>query len=185
MGNIIYISGGISSGKSLFAEELCYEKKEETVYIATAMAFDKEMIEKKEKHIERRKNKNWDTIEKYTGISNIIDSSKFKYKLALLDCITMLLSNLIFEDESFDVSDKKNREKMSEKIEKEIDSLLESISKSKCDFIIVSNEIGLGGISENSLTRYFSEICGKVNQKIASHSKEAYFVTSGIAMKIK
>ncbi|MEG0250425.1 MAG: bifunctional adenosylcobinamide kinase/adenosylcobinamide-phosphate guanylyltransferase [Peptostreptococcus sp.] len=185
MGKIIYISGGISSGKSSFAEEICSEKNKKTVYIATAIPFDSEMIEKRKKHVARRKNKDWDTIEKHTEISKIIDSNEFIYELALLDCITMLISNLIFEDSAFDINNKKDREKISKKIEVEIDNLLMSISVSDCDFIIVSNEIGLGGISENSLTRYFADICGKVNQKIARQSKEAYFVASGIAIKMK
>lgn len=185
MGKIIYISGGISSGKSLFAEKLCFEKNKKTVYIATAKAFDEEMKEKRRKHIERRKDKAWDTIEKYTEVSSIIDSSDFVYELALLDCVTMLISNIIFEDEEFDVNSEIDCKKTFKKVEEEIDQLLKSISKSSCDFIIVSDELGLGGISENKLTRYFTDLCGKVNQKIASQSEEAYFLVSGIAMKIK
>jgi adenosylcobinamide kinase/adenosylcobinamide-phosphate guanylyltransferase len=51
--------------------------------------------------------------------------------------------------------------------------------------IIVSNELGMGLVPIYPLGRYFRDIAGRINQKIAKHSDEVYFVVSGIPMKIK
>ena len=37
----------------------------------------------------------------------------------------------------------------------------------------------------NKLTRIYTDIIGRINQQIATHSDEVYFVVSGIPMKIK
>jgi len=51
--------------------------------------------------------------------------------------------------------------------------------------VIVSNELGMGIVPSYPLGRYFREIAGKMNQKIAEIADEVYFVVSGIPMKIK
>lgn len=186
MGKLIFISGGINSGKSYFAEELCTKLGGRTLYIATSIAFDEEMKEKKERHIKRRSSKNWDTLECYSGIYSRMESINEKYDTVILDCVTMMVSNLIFEnDVDFDASDKKNARKKELYIEEEVKKLIEKIRLYNINFIAVTNEIGLGGISENRLTRYFTSVCGNVNQLIAGESDEAYAVISGIPVKIK
>ena len=52
-------------------------------------------------------------------------------------------------------------------------------------FIFVTNEIGLGGVSENKLQRRFTDLQGWANQYIASHADEIYLMVSGIPVKIK
>ena len=43
----------------------------------------------------------------------------------------------------------------------------------------------MGIVPSYPLGRYFREITGKMNQEIAEIADEAYFVVSGIPMKIK
>ena len=52
-------------------------------------------------------------------------------------------------------------------------------------FIFVTNEIGLGGVSENAMTRHFTDLLGWFNQYIAAHADEVYMLLSGIPVKIK
>ena len=53
------------------------------------------------------------------------------------------------------------------------------------DFIFVTNEIGLGGVSGNEMTRKYTDLLGLVNQHVAAQADEVFFVVSGIPMKIK
>lgn len=186
MGEIIFVSGGISSGKSDFAERLCNNKKEKTLYIATSVPFDSEMKEKKRKHLEKRASKNWDTLERYKDLYKVIKEIDKKYDIVLLDCLTMMVSNLIFHEEhDFDAKDIKESNKKAKMVKEEFEKLIDEIKKTNTSFVIVTNEIGLGGISENRLTRFFSQLCGEINQLFAAISNEAYLVVSGIAIKIK
>ena len=186
MGKLIFISGGVSSGKSDFAEKLCSEFGGKTLYIATSIPFDEEMKAKKKKHIDRRATKNWDTLEEYSQLYKEVENIDKNYDTVLLDCITMMVSNLIFHnDYDFDAANIEAAEKKSEKVIEEACKLIDNIKKTELNFLVVTNEIGLGGISENRLTRYFAELCGKVNQMFAQASDDAYFVVSGIPIKIK
>jgi adenosylcobinamide kinase/adenosylcobinamide-phosphate guanylyltransferase len=56
---------------------------------------------------------------------------------------------------------------------------------SSADVIIVSNEVGLGIVPDNALTRSFMDIAGLSNQLLADDADEVYFTIAGIAQKIK
>ena len=66
----------------------------------------------------------------------------------------------------------------------QVNELINIVNKFE-NVIIVSNELGMGIVPSYSLGRYFREIAGKMNQKIAEIADEVYFVVSGIPMKIK
>ena len=70
-------------------------------------------------------------------------------------------------------------------IKEQVEKLHIKIKKTNLYFVIVTNELGLGGVSINKLTRIYTDIIGRINQQIATHSDEVYFVVSGIPMKIK
>ena len=50
---------------------------------------------------------------------------------------------------------------------------------------IVSNEVGMGIVPENELSRRFRDLAGYLNQKVAEIADEVYLVTAGIPIKIK
>ena len=52
-------------------------------------------------------------------------------------------------------------------------------------YLIVTNEIGLGGTSANKLQRTFTDLQGSINCYIASSADDVYMLISGISMKIK
>jgi len=67
----------------------------------------------------------------------------------------------------------------------EINRLCKVCRESKSDVIIVSNEVGLGIVPDNALSRVFRDIAGSANQIIADEADEVYFMVAGIAQKIK
>src|SRR3990167_1446591 len=67
----------------------------------------------------------------------------------------------------------------------EINKLCKVCRESKSDVILVSNEVGLGIVPDNALSRVFRDIAGSANQIIADEADEVYFMVAGIAQRIK
>jgi len=194
---IIFVTGGAKSGKSKFAEELILslnDGKQENVYLATSLVFDEEMKEKVRLHKERRKNY-WGTVETYKNFENSLNKyfpkteNEIKNNM-LVDCLTNMITNIIFEekDVDWDNFDKKSYVKIVEKLNKNLENIVNELLNITSQFqntVIVSNELGLGLVPSYPLGRYFREIAGKMNQAVAKRADEVYFVVSGIPMKIK
>src|SRR5690625_7013154 len=77
-GNLIFISGGVRSGKSSFAEsyaaQVAESKDKNLYYLATSVSFDDEMT-KRIKHHQATRGKsiyNWQTIEASKDISEAV-----------------------------------------------------------------------------------------------------------------
>lgn len=170
MAKIIMVTGGQRSGKSVFAENLALQLSANPTYLATAMIKDKEMEYRVALHKERRKNV-WRNIEVPLYAGGI----SFKEKeVVLIDCLTLWATNWFFE---------KNENVASAvmSLKKQMEILLSKAAT----FIIVTNEVGLGGVSANSMQRKFADMQGELNQYVASIAEEVYLIVSGIPMKIK
>ena len=185
MSRIRFITGGARSGKSRFAEEFL-KNEDKVIYIATGIAFDDEMKDRIAKHKESR-NKNWITIEGYKGLKDILSDKLAGRDFILLDCVTIMVSNLMLLGKNIDW-DKINPDEVN-LIEKtildEINNFLKIAEQFSGETIIVSNELGMGVVPPTPLGRYYRDIAGRMNQIIADISDEVYFVVSGIPVKIK
>ena len=49
----------------------------------------------------------------------------------------------------------------------------------------MTNEIGMGGVSENTVQRKFTDLQGWMNQYVASKADEVIPMVSGIPMRVK
>lgn len=167
---ITMVTGGQRSGKSVFAEKLVLEMSDSPVYVATARVWDEDFRRRVEIHRQRRGHQ-WITIEECLNVGDIEISEG---STVLLDCLTLLSTNWYFEcEEDIDSAFDKIKEQ------------LKALFSRKANFIAVTNEIGLGGISENEMQRKFADLQGIVNQYVSGLSDEVYFVISGIPVKIK
>lgn len=186
MGKLIYISGGARSGKSGFAEKYMDEKYDKKIYLATGVAFDEEMKDKISKH-KRRRGKNWKTIENYKNLPTLLKGHIEGYDAILLDCLTNMVSNLMIldNDRDWEKISMEELSKIKEKMVKDVNEILDFVEENNIDMVVVSNELGMGLVPDNYLGRYFREIAGKINQIAAKKSEEAYFVVSGIPMRLK
>ena len=187
---MILVTGGARSGKSAFAENLL-QKENSVLYIATSIVFDKEMEQRVKLHRQRRK-KEWETLEAYRNVGDKILLLNREYNGIMLDCITIMISNLLMEaapnftDEEYNNLDYRTEEL---KILDEMKKLIEAVDKLENKYntkaVFVTNEVGAGIVPENKLSREFRDIAGKVNQYLASEAKEVYLVVSGLPIKIK
>lgn len=186
MNKIILVTGGARSGKSTFAEKSIIDLNKKTAYIATGIPFDKGMEDRIKKHILQRPS-TWTTFEKSVLVDEIIDEVAKKHDVVLLDCITVLITNTMFEDITinWDTIDYDSIDNIEEKIKNDLIRMINKFRENNLYVYIVTNELGAGIVPENRLARIFRDIAGRMNQYLASVSDEVYFVVSGIPMKIK
>lgn len=172
MGKITFILGGARSGKSAYALGLAMEYKR-VAFIATCVALDKEMERRIAIHRKTRPG-HWRTFEETQEIALLLAKKiKNSFECVVMDCLTLLVSNLIFAGYS------------RVRIENEVKKILSYLKKTDSEVIIISNEVGLGIVPDNKLARDFRDIAGRINQIVARESGEVFFMVSGIPIKIK
>lgn len=172
------ILGGARSGKSRYAlnqgDEASFEPK---IFLATASAEDGEMAQRIERHRQER-GPQWLTVEAPYHLLKTLEAQAQSMKgLVVLDCATLWISNLLCG-----VGGKKLT---APEIETLFENLFQIIPKLKGNLRIVSNEVGLGIVPDNSLGREFRDLQGRFNQSVASLADQVIFLTAGIPQKIK
>ena len=182
---IVLVTGGARSGKSSFAEGHIQTLSDKIGYIATAEPFDEGMRDRVKKHVDQRPS-TWPTFECYKVISREIERISYSCNGVLLDCITVMVTNLMFDHElDWETLSRDRIDDIEAQILEEVDSLVANMRKHHVSGVIVTNEVGGGIVPENRLARIFRDIAGRVNQRLAKQVDEVYFVVSGIPMKIK
>ena len=166
---IILITGGCRSGKSDYAEKMALSLAPNPVYVATARIWDQDFALRVERHKERR-GPQWTNIEEETKIGRF----DFTGRVVLVDCLTLWATNYFFDMNS-------DPDTCLAAMKREFDQMISH----DATYIFVTNEIGLGGISENELQRRFTDLQGSINQYAASKADEVIFMMSGIPVKIK
>ena len=186
MGKLILVTGGARSGKSTYAENLAKATINGVMYIATSIPFDDEMKERVKKHRARRPT-NWGTFEGYMDLKRVFLEKEIPFQTILLDCITIMVTNLMFEFGGFHVEnlDEEEINKIEDRILGEITEFLDVANLNTETSILVTNEVGFGIVPDNKLSRIFRDLSGRVNQYIASRADEVYLIVCGLPMKIK
>lgn len=169
MRKIIVITGGQRSGKSGYAQQLAKDLSPNPVYAATSRIWDEEHRCRIERH-QRDRGEEWETVEE----EKYLYRHDFSGKVVVVDCVTLWCTNFFFD------SDGAVEESLDE-IKKSFDQLV----RQDAVFIFVTNEIGCGGMPENSVQRKFTDLQGWVNQYIASKADEVVWMVSGIPVTIK
>lgn len=197
MGKIILVIGGARSGKSSFAEAKLQEKSS-VCYLATSLvdSDDTEMVERVRKHRKQRPS-TWHTEERYRNIGDYLSKNK-NYDGYLLDCATTLSMNYFYAmmtdqygknyemiDQIISKFTEDEKDKMESQITNEWQHILKEAKNIEGDIYIVSNEVGLGIVPENSFTRWFRDVYGRVNQLLGKESDNVYLVVAGIPVMIK
>ena len=176
---VTYITGGIRSGKSEFAERLAAASVGSVLYVAFGVETDEEMKKRIKMHQERRPN-DWAVLEKPMELSGYLDVYQ-QYDCILVDCLSTWVANKCISIPEEEIKNEKHKEW----IIKEVEEWLETVQKLKKPVIVVSNEVGLGGVALSPLGRLFQDVIGKVNQLIAHESDEAYAILSGLPVRLK
>ena len=169
MKRIILITGGARSGKSGYAEKLAQSLSDAPVYLATARIWDEEFRERVRRH-QARRGPQWTNIEEEKSLSR----HDLAGRVVLVDCLTLWATNFFFDLDS-DV------DRALAALQAEFDRF----TAQDATFILVTNEIGMGGTSDNDIQRRFTDLQGWMNQYAAARADEVVLMVSGIPVKIK
>lgn len=191
---LILVTGGSGSGKSAYAEKQVEAFGEHRrIYIATMFPFDEESYKRIERHRQMRAHKKFETLECYTGLSELelfkvsgSDKAKaektegagkrdFREKpVVLLECMSNLTANEMFQENGAG--------------ENTVEAILRGVSyveEQALALVIVTNEIFSEAASYEGDTERYQSYLGKINQELARRADRAVEVVYGIPVKLK
>lgn len=176
------ITGGIRSGKSRFAEQLCRESGKPVVYVATSQVHDAEMAARILDH-RRRRPSSWSLKEEPLDLAAVAADVPAE-SLLLLDSLTAWVSNVLAQHPYTDGDRLADwRAQVLAQVESDTRAWLSRWSGHEA--VIVTDEIGLGGIAMHPLSRCFQDALGWVNQEVAKRADEVWFVVAGVPWRVK
>jgi adenosylcobinamide kinase / adenosylcobinamide-phosphate guanylyltransferase len=181
MGKLTFILGGARSGKSSHAQHLAQQSSKRITFIATAQALDDEMSTRIQKHRADRPSE-WKTLEIPQDIPSYLHANPNQTDIYLLDCITLLANNVFMQ---FIEDDLVHEEKARLALEKEIDELLTYIHLHDEEWIVISNEVGLGLVPPYQMGRVYRDLLGWANQRFAREADQVLWMVAGIAVPIQ
>ncbi len=179
--SITLVTGPSRSGKSEWAEQLAAQWAERNgqhvVYIATAQINldDLEWQERIEKHRVRRP-KTWQIEEVPVALAEAVLLPRAAVGSAascclLVDSLGTWLANLIeHDDDSWELKQQ---------------ALVEALTQTEGDVILVAEETGWGVVPAYELGRRFRDRLGSLSRAIGQISTDVYLVTSGYAVNLK
>ena len=178
MGALILILGGARSGKSAYAEQLAHERGGAVLFVATATAGDEEMAQRIAAHRAARPTA-WRTFEAPQGVAEAVAAEGGVVAdgaaTIVVDCLTLLVSNLLLLHEAAGEA----------VVAREIDALLSAVEASAATWIVVSNEVGMGLVPPYPLGRWYRDLLGRVNARVAAKADRAYLLVAGLPLDLK
>ena len=162
-GQITFVLGGARSGKSRHAEALLTAQPGPWRYVATAQAFDDEMRARIAAHRQRRV-PGWETVEAPLDLAAALQTPL----PALVDCLTLWVSNLLLAGREPDTA-----------------GLLDALSQRAAPTVLVSNEVGLGIVPDNALSRRFRDATGLLHQAVAARADRVVLMVAGLPVPVK
>jgi adenosylcobinamide kinase/adenosylcobinamide-phosphate guanylyltransferase len=170
--SLTLITGGARSGKSTFAEQLVSARGSDVLFVATAEARDDDMAARIAKHQADRP-ATWRTLEEPLHVAAALAHAE-PATLVLLDCVTLWVTNLLLREDATWAQ-----------AEAELDALLAWYRAQAADLIVVTNEVGLGIVPADQLSRTFRDWLGLFNQRLAAEAHAVYLLVSGLPVDVK
>lgn len=177
--------GGVRAGKSARAVELAqtYAGSRDVLFVATAQAFDDEMRARITKHRAERP-AHWSTLESVVELAHDVETrlaTDQVTSVVVIDCLTLWVSNLLLtlaDDDDAEAIVALHAASL-------LDVIAADIARSRRQWIIVSNEVGLGIVPPTALGRRYRDALGRTNQLVAAAADDVSLFVAGLAMVLK
>lgn len=169
------ITGGARSGKSTFAESLMVDGLVD--YVATgypASADDPDWADRVRSHQERR-SADWRTIETLDVAGVLLTDSPTP---VLVDCVGLWLTRTADETKAWEGG-------AEDAVEARVSGLLDALSRTTRDVVLVTNEVGLGLVPDTASGRWFRDALGRLNVGLAQRCDEVWLCVAGIPVPVK
>jgi len=203
-GRLILVTGGARSGKSTYAERLAAQLAEpqdgRVTYIATSQTYDEEMEQRVSAHQSSRP-ETWTTVECPVEVPAAVRAAAGSAQppVVLLDCVTLWVTNLLFQGGAFGGSkppeDGYNYDKdllppaeeraAAARVTAAADGLVAAVADTGVTLVAVTNEVGLGVVPEYPLARLYRDQLGWANQRLARDADGLYLLVSGYPLDVK
>ncbi len=176
---IVFATGGASCGKSAFCEELCQALGGDLVYLAAMQPFGEDGARRIARHRAMRAGKGFETVECFTGFSDVVESGVLDGKTALLECLGNVVANDLFsEGESARDEDAGARCAR-------IGAVLEELCMRCSHVVVVGNEVACDGVAYPPETRLYQDVLGAVSRALAARADFVVECVSGCALPLK
>ncbi|MBM4327999.1 MAG: bifunctional adenosylcobinamide kinase/adenosylcobinamide-phosphate guanylyltransferase [Deltaproteobacteria bacterium] len=175
---VVLVTGGCRSGKSAYALRYAEAVEGPRAFVATCSPSDEEMKERIRRHRQARERGNWVTIEAPILLAEAVRGAG-RFKALVIDCLTLWINNLLFE------ASQKSQPLSEDSVAALCEELIEEISRFDGTVILVSNEVGMGIVPADAMSRLYRDLVGCCNKKIADAADEVTLVVSGQPLTIK
>ncbi len=173
MGAVTLISGGARSGKSAQAIALALNAAgTRRFFIATAEPLDIEMRERIAHHRAQRPSE-FTTVEEPLALGVALAALAGRADVAVVDCLTLWVSNLISAAQSDDAICAQAR------------ALALTIGGAPFDTVVVTSEVGSGIVPDNAVARRFRDLLGWTNQTVAQVAGQVLLMVAGCPLRVK
>lgn len=165
------VTGGVRAGKSRYALAHVEEVAPAGTigFVATAEGRDREMQARIARHQEERGDR-FVTLEAPLDPDRALRTGHAAY---VVDCLTLWASNLILAEHGVAW------------IEERVASFVTVLAESPTPVVVVTNEVGLGIIPADALSRQYQDVLGRLNQRVAHVATRVTLVVAGIPVPIK
>jgi adenosyl cobinamide kinase/adenosyl cobinamide phosphate guanylyltransferase len=163
--------GGARSGKSRLAVELAVASGAPVTYVATGEPGDEEMAARIASHRSERP-PDWLTVEEPYALESSLAAADPAHTV-VVDCLTLWTANALARDGE------------PGHVLAAATSAAAAAAQRKALTIAVSNEVGLGIVPLEPLTRAYRDLLGSVNRAWVEASTDAAFVVAGRALRLE
>ena len=169
---LILLTGGSACGKSSYGEKLAVFGPKPLYYIAAMQPYDEECLKKIARHRDLRRDKGFETIERYTGADRL--ELPQKGGTALLECLCNLTANEMYIQPAFPVDPV-------EKVAAGVDNLRRQTDT----LIVITNDVGSDNETYSEETRRYIRALGEINARVACMADRVYELVAGIPLCLK
>ena len=218
-GRLILVTGGARSGKSTYAERLAAQLAEPSggrgTYLATSQTYDEEMAQRVRAH-QTSRSATWTTIECPVEVTAAVRAAALEGgaggaasagaatrgsgpPVVLLDCVTLWVTNLLFQDGALggseppeggynydkDLLPAAEERAAAARVTAAVDGLVRAVAETGVTLVAVTNEVGLGVVPEYPLARLYRDQLGWANQRLARDADDLYLLVAGYPLDVK
>jgi len=170
-GSCVLIGGGARSGKSSFALDRARALGARRVFLATAQAFDGEMVHRIAAHRTSR-GADFTTLEEPLAVPRAL-AQLADADVVVVDCLTLWISNLLLRGDD------------QAAILAQVDEMLATLARLPFHTVLVTNEVGMGIVPDNALARAFRDVTGIAHQRVARVADEVHFAVLGLVLRLR
>lgn len=172
MGDLIFVTGPVRSGKSRWAVERAGGWGPRVAFVATYRLGDPdpEMETRVARHRAERPGA-WRTLEAPGDVAAALTALPEPPSGVLMDCLTLWAADRMHLPDTA--------------IEEAWQGQLEAFGKAPWPILIVGNEVGWSLVPEDPSLRRFRDLAGRLGQATAAAAREAWLLVAGCPLRLK